>query len=146
MQVRYQAAPHPEIVRISPMIISHAIIFFPFGIPAGKFRSIMSENDTSTIQFFGAMWCGDTRRARSWLDRHQIDYDWIDVDKDEQSAELVKKLNNGLRSIPTILFADGSRLVEPTTARLEEHARKIGIYKEEAVAPPVFPSAPATPL
>ncbi len=105
----------------------------------------MSENETPTIRFFGAMWCGDTRRARGWLDRHQIAYDWIDVDKDAQSAELVKQLNSGFRSIPTILFADGSRLVEPTTARLEEHARKIGIYREEAVASPVFPSAPVIP-
>ena len=89
----------------------------------------------NTIHFYGAMWCGDTRRARNWFDKHEIQYEWVDVDKDEEAAELVKSLNKGFRSIPTIVFGDGSRLAEPSTARLEEHARKLGLVKEQAAAP-----------
>ncbi|MEO6060504.1 MAG: glutaredoxin domain-containing protein [Thermoflexales bacterium] len=89
----------------------------------------------NTIHFYGAMWCGDTRRARNWFDKNQIQYEWVDVDKDEEAAELVKSLNRGFRSIPTIVFADGSSLAEPSTARLEEHARKLGLVIEPALAP-----------
>ena len=100
----------------------------------------------NTIRFYGAMWCGDTRRARNWFDKHEIEYEWVDVDKDEEAAELVKSLNKGFRSIPTIVFGDGSRLAEPSTARLEEHARKLGLVKEQAAAPSVVigppPSSP----
>jgi mycoredoxin len=107
----------------------------------------MSENAVENpIRFYGAMWCGDTRRARNWFDKRQIQYEWIDVDKDEEAAELVKSLNNGFRSIPTIVFGDGSRLAEPSTARLEEHARKLGLIKEPAPQPvPPIHAAPSAP-
>jgi mycoredoxin len=98
-----------------------------------------------TIRFYGAMWCGDTRRARNWFDKQQIQYEWIDIDKDEEAAELVKSLNKGFRSIPTIVFEDGSRLAEPSTARLEEHARKLGLLKEPAPPPFVVMPSPASP-
>lgn len=99
----------------------------------------------NTIHFYGAMWCGDTRRARNWFDKHQIPYEWVDVDKDEAAAELVKSLNNGFRSIPTIVFADGSRLAEPSTARLEEHIRKLGLVKEPVAAPISVIQPPPSP-
>ncbi len=79
------------------------------------------------VKFYGAMWCGDTRRARSWMDKHKVAYEWIDVDKDKEAEEFVKSVNNGFRSIPTIVFGDGSRLVEPSTKKLEEHVRALGI-------------------
>lgn len=80
-----------------------------------------------TVKFYGAMWCGDTRRARAWLDNNNVVYEWIDVDKNKEAEEYVKAVNNGFRSIPTIVFADGSRLVEPSARKLEEHARKLGL-------------------
>ncbi|MCS7060911.1 MAG: glutaredoxin domain-containing protein [Anaerolineae bacterium] len=86
----------------------------------------MTESQT-TIKFYGAMWCGDTRRARRWFDEHHIPYEWIDVDQDKEAEALVKQINNGFRSIPTIVFADGSHLTEPSTAQLENHARKLGL-------------------
>jgi len=85
-------------------------------------------SDTKAItKFYGAMWCGDTRRARKWLDDNHVAYEWIDVDKDDTATELVKSLNNGNRSIPTILFPDQSKLVEPDNAKLEAHVRKLGL-------------------
>jgi len=84
-----------------------------------------------TIKFYGAMWCGDTRRARKWFDDKHIPYEWIDVDKDKEAEALVKQLNNGYRSIPTIIFADGSHLTEPSLARLESHARALGLIPPE---------------
>ncbi len=85
----------------------------------------------STIKFYGAMWCGDTRRARKWFDDKQIPYEWIDVDQDKAAEALIKQINNGYRSIPTIVFADGSHLTEPSLARLESHARALGLIPPE---------------
>lgn len=87
-----------------------------------------------SVKFYGAMWCGDTRRARSWMDRFKVSYEWVDVDKDKAAEELVKSLNNGFRSIPTILFPDGSKLVEPSTKKLEDHVRALGLPLSEPPA------------
>ncbi|MFN3706103.1 MAG: glutaredoxin domain-containing protein [Thermoflexales bacterium] len=82
---------------------------------------------TAVTRFYGAMWCGDTRRARAWFDKNNVPYEWIDIDQDEKAAEFVKSVNNGMRSIPTIIFPDGSQLTEPSTQKLETHARKLGL-------------------
>ena len=76
------------------------------------------------IVVYGTRWCGDCYRARSFLDRHAIPYDWIDIDLDRAGEGLVLKINHGMRSVPTILFEDGSILVEPSTQAL---AQKLGV-------------------
>jgi glutaredoxin-like protein len=70
------------------------------------------------IVVYGAPWCGDCKRAQRVLDRHGARYRWIDVDEDPEAAREVVRINRGLRTIPTILFPDGSVLVEPTDPEL----------------------------
>jgi glutaredoxin-like protein len=77
-----------------------------------------------SILVYGADWCGDCRRARRFLNLHNIPYQWIDIDRDEQGEQFVLDTNRGQRSIPTLLFADGSTLVEPSNLALAE---KLGI-------------------
>ncbi len=85
-------------------------------------------------RFYGAMWCGDTRRARAWFDKNNVPYEWIDIEQNEEAAEFVKSVNNGMRSIPTIIFPDGSQLTEPSTRKLEEHARRLGLIPQTSAA------------
>ena len=59
------------------------------------------------ILVYSTTWCADCRRAKRVLDRHGVDYRWIDVDADHDAAERVIRINNGLRVVPTILFPDG---------------------------------------
>jgi len=72
----------------------------------------------SKIIVYGTNWCFDCRRARKFLDRNNIIYDWVDIDKNRQAEELVLKTNKGKRSVPTIIFPDGSFLVEPSNKQL----------------------------
>jgi mycoredoxin len=74
----------------------------------------------SQVKVFGSQWCGDTLRARRILDKRNIDYEWIDIDRNKAGEEIVKKLNNGYRSVPTIIFPDESILVEPSNQQLNE--------------------------
>jgi len=73
-----------------------------------------------TIKMYGTTWCGDTRRARQFLTENNIDYEWIDIDQDKTAAEYVMSVNKGCKSVPTILFPDGSLLVEPSSYQLKE--------------------------
>jgi len=81
-------------------------------------------SDTPEITLYGNTWCGGSRRAKLLFDRKGISYTFIDIDKDEQAAKYVESLNHGNRSVPTIVWADGSMLVEPTEDQL---ARKLGV-------------------
>ena len=58
------------------------------------------------------------------MGEHRIAYQFIDIDQDIEAQEYVKQQNNNKQIIPTIVFADGSILVEPTNAEL---ADKLGL-------------------
>jgi mycoredoxin len=85
-------------------------------------REAMSEE--KKIVIYGTTWCGDTRRARRVFDDNHIAYDWIDIDQDMEARKFVESVNNGYRSVPTIIFPDGSRMVEPSTTEL---MKRLGI-------------------
>ena len=85
-----------------------------------------AEASQSDIKVYGAHWCGDCRRAEYFFDLHQVPYTWIDVDGDPAALDYIRELQNGGRSIPTIVFKDGSILVEPTNAEL---AHKLGLVR-----------------
>jgi mycoredoxin len=73
---------------------------------------------------YGANWCGDCRRAKKFFFDYGIEYEWIDIDRDKEAEKIVRQVNGGNRSIPTIFFPDDSILVEPS---YQELARKMGI-------------------
>lgn len=76
------------------------------------------------IRFYATQWCGDCHMARYVLEGKGVSFHEIDIDRDEEAAEFVKGVNRGFRSVPTIVFPDGSTLTEPSarelTAKLEE--------------------------
>jgi glutaredoxin len=60
------------------------------------------------------------------LDRHRIGCQWIDIDEDAEAKAFVRKANHGAVILPTIVFPDGSMLVEPSNEELET---KLGLSK-----------------
>lgn len=74
----------------------------------------------SQIVMYSTAWCPDCRRARFFMKRKNIPYLEIDVNEDKQAEAFVKELNHGNRSVPTIIFPDGSTLVEPSEKEMEE--------------------------
>lgn len=71
-----------------------------------------------TIKMYATTWCGDCRMAKRWFDAHDIAYEYINIEEDPKAAEYVLKVNRGKRSVPTIVFPDGSVLVEPSAREL----------------------------
>jgi len=76
--------------------------------------------DPPDLTLYGASWCGSSRRVRLLLESHSIPYVYIDIDRNDEGARTVALLNHGNRSVPTLLWADGSILVEPTNEQLAE--------------------------
>lgn len=79
------------------------------------------------ITVYGAYWCPDCRRAKKFLGEQFVPYHWVDIEQDKAAEQFVLSKNNGKRIIPTIVFDDGSFLVEPTNAEL---AKKLGLKTE----------------
>ncbi len=79
------------------------------------------------ITVIGASWCPDCRRSKSFLSSHRIPFTWVDLDAHPERTAQVEELNGGKRIIPTILFADGSFLAEPSN---DELADKMGLSRD----------------
>lgn len=82
--------------------------------------AMSDTSKTNEILFYSTSWCGDCRRSRKVLNTMGVAYKDIDIEEDAAAAEVVRKLNRGAQSVPTIVFPDGSVLVEPTNATLEQ--------------------------
>ncbi|HVC39201.1 MAG TPA: FAD-dependent oxidoreductase [Candidatus Dormibacteraeota bacterium] len=76
------------------------------------------------ITVYGAPWCPDCKRSKQFLAEHRVGFNWVDVDQDPVGLQFVERLQNGGRTIPTIVFGEGDFLLEPTD---EELARKLGL-------------------
>jgi ubiquinone/menaquinone biosynthesis C-methylase UbiE/glutaredoxin len=83
---------------------------------------------------YATRWCGDCQSYRRWFDARHISYDVIDIDRDEEAAAYVIQVNGGMRSVPTIVFPDGSVLVEPTSCELAARCFHIREQPEEGEA------------
>lgn len=81
-----------------------------------------AENEI--IMVYGTHWCGDCKRSTKYLDSQGISYTWVDIEHDPEAIAYVQRVNGGMRRVPTIVFPDGSVLVEPSNAQL---AAKLGI-------------------
>ena len=79
------------------------------------------------ITMYGAEWCGDCRRSKRFLDSNNVQYKYIDVEADQTASDKVIEINGGMRSIPVILFSDGSHLTEPSDKDLQTKLESLGI-------------------
>jgi len=59
-------------------------------------------------------WCGYCLRLKKLMQREGIEFAEVDIEHDAQAADLVMKANGGNRTVPTLLFADGVALTNPT--------------------------------
>jgi glutaredoxin-like protein len=82
------------------------------------------EMKEEQIRVYGTTWCPDCVRAKQVLEKHKVPFVWVDISQDADARVYVEKINHGNRSVPTIVFPDGSTLVEPSNKQLEE---KLGL-------------------
>lgn len=81
----------------------------------------MTENAApKKIIMYSTTFCGDCIRAKSFFKKNNVEYINIPLEGNEEAIEFVMKVNKGYRSVPTIIFPDGSILVEPSNRELKE--------------------------
>ncbi len=81
------------------------------------------------IIMYGAEWCPDCRRTKDFLQKNNVEYDYINVDVSPEASKIVEGINNGKRIIPT-LMVDGESHTNPANHQL---ASLLGINKQGKV-------------
>ena len=79
------------------------------------------------ITMYGADWCGDCRRSKRLLEELDIQITHVDVEADESAAAKVVEINGGAKSIPVIVFPDGTHLTEPSDIDLKAKLAALGV-------------------
>jgi mycoredoxin len=72
------------------------------------------------IVMYSVDWCPDCKRAKAFFEMKQIQHLTVNVDHDARGANFIKEVNRGNRSVPTIVFPDGTIMIEPSNLQLEE--------------------------
>jgi len=90
----------------------------------------MTASETKPIIMYSTSWCPDCIRAKIILKRLNVPFVEIDIDHDKEGYQIVVEHNNGQRVVPTILFPDGSALVEPSNQALMEKVATLGLLPE----------------
>jgi glutaredoxin len=54
------------------------------------------------ITIYSTSWCGDCRRAKRFLKERGISFHEVNVDEDPDAEDLVLRVNNGRRKVPTL--------------------------------------------
>jgi thioredoxin reductase (NADPH) len=75
------------------------------------------------IRVIGPRWSPKAHEVKDFLARHQMPYQWLDIETDAEARTLVENAGGGGR-LPLVIFPDGSRLFEPT---LKQLADKLGL-------------------
>jgi len=84
-----------------------------------KLASVLGINPQGRVKLYGANWCPDCRRAKTYLQNNEINFQFVDIDKVPEAVNLVEKINNGKRIIPTILINDKA-YTNPDNALLKD--------------------------
>ena len=83
------------------------------------------------IRLAGSRWSPQSFAAKEFLSRNQVPYQWIDIEQDAATRELVQSLTGSTNQLPVVFSPDGTHLVAPSTREL---ADKVGL-KTKATRP-----------
>ena len=79
------------------------------------------------VVVYGADWCEDTQHAREYLNRLDVAHDYVNIERDEQAREWVKRENAGKERKP-LITVKGELLKVP-----EEHELKTALEKHRLI-------------
>lgn len=73
-----------------------------------------------SMTIYSTEWCGYCHRLMKQLDREGVTYDLVDIEQDASAAEYVMGVNGGNQTVPTVVFADGTALTNPSLKQVLE--------------------------
>ena len=74
----------------------------------------MTSTPTAPVTMYATSWCGYCVRLKRLMQTEGIDFAEVNIEVDAQAADVVMAANGGNRTVPTLVFADGSALTNPS--------------------------------
>ena len=72
-----------------------------------------------SVTMYTTQWCGFCKRLKAQLSRVGVEMTEIDIERDEAAAQFVESVNGGNQTVPTLLFADGTTMCNPSAAQVQ---------------------------
>jgi mycoredoxin len=79
----------------------------------------MSAAVFSGLTMYTTSWCGFCFRLKTALKAEGIAYKEVDIEDNPAAAEFVMSVNGGNQTVPTVKFADGSTLTNPSAGEVK---------------------------
>jgi mycoredoxin len=77
--------------------------------------------DVAPVTMYTTSWCGYCVRLKKLMQREGIEFAEVDIEHDAVAADLVMNANGGNRTVPTLLFLDGTALTNPSIDQVKSH-------------------------
>ena len=74
----------------------------------------MTTTPGAAVTMYTTSWCGYCVRLKKMMQREGIQFAEVDIENDAAAADLVMQANGGNRTVPTLLFTDGTALTNPS--------------------------------
>jgi mycoredoxin len=69
---------------------------------------------------YTTQWCAFCKRLKAQLARDGIEMTEVDIERDPAAAEYVMSVNGGNQTVPTVVFPDGSVMVNPSAIQVKK--------------------------
>lgn len=80
------------------------------------------------IKMYTTSWCPDCHVAKRALKAKGIEFEEINIEQDEEAAKIVEQVNNGKRSVPTLVYgAVAHSLSGFRPQKLDEFLKEAGL-------------------
>jgi mycoredoxin len=79
----------------------------------------------SDVTMYSTTWCGFCRRLKLQMDAAGVAYTEVNIERDPDAVAFVQSVNGGNQTVPTLRFADGSALTNPSLAQVTERLQSL---------------------
>ncbi|MDP4715572.1 MAG: mycoredoxin, partial [Candidatus Nanopelagicales bacterium] len=73
------------------------------------------------ITMYTTAWCGFCHRLKAQLGREGVEVVEVDIEADPEAAAFVEGVNGGNQTVPTLVFADGTTMTNPSLGQVKAH-------------------------
>ncbi len=72
------------------------------------------------LTMYTTTWCGFCKNLKRQLAKAGVELTEVDIEHDPAAADFVMSVNGGNQTVPTLLFADGSTMCNPSAAQVQK--------------------------
>ena len=91
----------------------------------------MTAKPSQEIVLYAHAACWMVGPVQNVLEDSGVAFRYVDIHQDSAGRERVRQINRGYESVPTLVFADGSTLTEPSTGELKAKLVQQGLMEAE---------------